>query len=388
MGDNQIGAYAARAIKILAIIAGAPLALVGAMAAAGLFIDNFWAQLGIAVVVLIGVPALIADRLLPDDLERGRGLASDIFAITWLGAAFAVFGAGISLTRPMLHDEAARLDDADFDHAARAVYWLAGHRAGDELFAQNEAATAETPETDDPGAAASGAPETSGAKPGADAGPTPTPGDIDPDADLTPARLFALWAPSVVTVQTGSGPRAGGGTAFVIDDAGTLVTNHHVIDGQSNVKVKLKDGTWADKVELLLSNKDQDIALLRITPPTTARATRLGDSEEVDVGERVISIGNPLGLEHTLTDGLVSSRRKIDGKKMIQMSAPVSPGNSGGPLFNLRGQVIGVTTAQIGAFGAQNLNLAVPINTVKELLADSYPDAVVIGGGGPTTGTW
>jgi S1-C subfamily serine protease len=101
----------------------------------------------------------------------------------------------------------------------------------------------------------------------------------------------------------------------------------------------------------------------------------LGDSDAVVVGERAISIGNPLGLEHTLTDGLISSRRIYEGKQWIQMSVPVSPGNSGGPLFNMRGEVVGVTTAQIGGgfARAQNLNLAVPVNALKKLIRSEYP---------------
>ena len=98
------------------------------------------------------------------------------------------------------------------------------------------------------------------------------------------------------------------------------------------------------------------------------------------MGERAISIGNPLGLEHTLTTGEVSARRKFQGRAWIQMSTPISPGNSGGPVFNTRGQVIGVTTASIGAGGhAQNLNLAVPINVLKAMIKPEYPDKHELG---------
>ena len=117
----------------------------------------------------------------------------------------------------------------------------------------------------------------------------------------------------------------------------------------------------------------------------------LGDSDKVVVGERAISIGNPLGLEHTLTDGLVSSRRMYEGRAWIQMSVPVSPGNSGGPLFDMHGEVIGITTAQLGggAFGrAQNLNLAVPVNELKKMIKPEYPGRRKVGEPGGNAGRW
>jgi S1-C subfamily serine protease len=157
-----------------------------------------------------------------------------------------------------------------------------------------------------------------------------------------------------------------------------------VIASSKQVRIKFQNGALFDEVELLVDNAAADLALLRIDlkKPSDAGPTveapppvTLGDSDAVVVGERAVSIGNPLGLEHTLTDGLISSRRIYEGRAWIQMSVPVSPGNSGGPLFNMRGEVIGVTTAQIGAgFGrAQNLNLAVPVNDLKKLIQAEYP---------------
>jgi S1-C subfamily serine protease len=182
----------------------------------------------------------------------------------------------------------------------------------------------------------------------------------------------------------------GGGTGFLIGSDGTVVTNHHVIDSVDDVRVKLMDGSWAEEVELLTQDADADIAILRISPAPAVDPVALGDSDKVEVGERAISIGNPLGLEHTLTDGLISARRTLRGRRMIQMSTPISPGNSGGPLFNLRGEVIGVSTATMsGGFGGgQNLNLAMPVNTVKEMLKDDYPARKRVGGGNPGAGRW
>jgi S1-C subfamily serine protease len=205
--------------------------------------------------------------------------------------------------------------------------------------------------------------------------------------DLTPAELFKRLAPAVVTIVMldEAGREISGGTGFVIDTAGTTVTNHHVIDEGQKVHVKFMEGAVYEDVTMLADDPANDLALMRLTlskpksgKPPTFEALKLGNSDAVVVGERAISIGNPLGLDHTLTDGLVSARRMIEGRPWIQMSVPVSPGNSGGPLFNMRGEVIGVTTAQIGMglMGrGQNLNIAVPAKTVAQHVQSSYPDA-------------
>ncbi|MEM6994815.1 MAG: trypsin-like peptidase domain-containing protein [Myxococcota bacterium] len=130
------------------------------------------------------------------------------------------------------------------------------------------------------------------------------------------------------------------------------------------------------KRELLESNPEDDLALIRIKTDAPAKPVTLGSSQAVTVGEPVIVIGNPIGLEHTLTDGLVSSRRLWEGKKYIQMSAPVSPGNSGGPVFNTYGEVVGVTVAKLHG---ENLNLAVPIDKLKPMIKDEYPSAKDLG---------
>jgi serine protease Do len=116
-----------------------------------------------------------------------------------------------------------------------------------------------------------------------------------------------------------------------------------------------------------------DLALLRVRAPLPPHSVVLGDSDAIVVGERVVALGNPFGLEHTLTDGLVSARRVLDGRKWVQISAPISRGNSGGPLFNARGEVVAVNTATFNPMlGAQNLNLAVPINDLKPLIERAH----------------
>jgi serine protease Do len=199
-----------------------------------------------------------------------------------------------------------------------------------------------------------------------------------------------------IAMLDGNDQEVGSGTGFVIDRAGTTVTNHHVIAAGPKVSVKFIDGATYEDITMLADDPANDLALLRVTlakpkagKPPVFEPLKLGDSDAVVVGERAISIGNPLGLDHTLTDGLVSARRMYEGKAWIQMSVPVSPGNSGGPLFNMRGEVIGVTTAQIGGVlgRAQNLNIAVPVKVLAAHVQSNYPGARPFGQG-PASSHW
>ncbi|HEY8376359.1 MAG TPA: trypsin-like peptidase domain-containing protein [Nannocystis sp.] len=189
---------------------------------------------------------------------------------------------------------------------------------------------------------------------------------------MTPAELFSAYAPAVVTIRTQSLLGSSAGTGFIVDGSGLIATNHHVIDGGNKLTVKRFDGSETDKVEIVDQDPERDLALLKIEAEDTLPVVTLGDSDGVTVGEAVIVIGNPLGLEHTLTDGLVSSRRLLRDKRFIQMSAPVSPGNSGGPVFNRRGEVIGVTVAKLAMGFGENLNLAIPVNDLKTLIARDH----------------
>ena len=230
---------------------------------------------------------------------------------------------------------------------------------------------------------------TSSATATVDAGPSHT--KPEKPVDKTPADLFREVSPSVVSI-TARGPAGeGGGTGFVIDKEGTIATNHHVIENATRVRIKFAGGATFDDVELLVDDSGADLALLRIDLSAPFDGGRLdvkplplANSDEVVVGERAIVIGNPLGLESTLTDGLVSPRRIYENRAWIQFSAPIGSGNSGGPVFNMRGEVIGVATASLsgrehGAAVAQNLNLAVPINELKKLVRTEYPSRRKLG---------
>ena len=163
------------------------------------------------------------------------------------------------------------------------------------------------------------------------------------------------------------------GSGFVVRTDGVVLTNYHVIEGAQAVTVKLPDGREFRAQGLLGSDPELDVAVLKIEAnglPTIP----LGDSDQVKVGQRVITIGNPLGvLEYTVSDGIISAIRLDDDpaaklKKYLQITAPVSQGNSGGPLLNLSGQVIGIVFANIEQ--GQNLNFAIPINAVKPFIKD------------------
>jgi serine protease Do len=363
-------------LKGLALIGGAFVTVVCLMSVVGMWTDNGWARAGGAIAVALGAPLLAIDLILAKIRpEKQNGVTTDLLAVTYLGFAVVFVGAAHAYSQPLLADEAHRLDDAGMTNMARTAYLLAGSKRAEAAPAPSVATPTPTPKEP--------------AKPSTDTkAPELRAGD---GKERTPAQIFSEFAPSVVTILVKGHMGEGGGTGFVIDGAGTVATNFHVIDHASEIKVKLMDGTIADDVEVLAENQPDDLALLRIKTAKTPGPLVLGDSEKVTVGERAVSIGNPLGLEHTLTDGLISARRVIEGRKMIQMSTPVSPGNSGGPLFNSRGEVIGVSAAIFhgGSPLAQNLNLAVPIDDLRAMIRTDYPGRHKVGDGfGVNAGRW
>ena len=170
-------------------------------------------------------------------------------------------------------------------------------------------------------------------------------------------------------------PRQGQGSGFVIDNRGFIMTNNHVVANAQNMTVTMADGK---KIQATLVGRDpsSDLAVIRISPREVNAVARLGDSDSVRPGQKAIAIGNPFGLTHTLTTGIVSAlRRSIrteDGNQMddlIQTDAAINPGNSGGPLLNSNGEVIGVNTAIFSLSGGyQGIGFAIPINLAKEVV--------------------
>ncbi|MEA2604005.1 MAG: serine protease Do [Acidobacteriota bacterium] len=161
-----------------------------------------------------------------------------------------------------------------------------------------------------------------------------------------------------------------GGSGFVISPDGLIVTNNHVIEGATSVKVHLGDRDYP--AEIKGADKSTDIALLKIDAGHPLRYLDLGDSDTVRVGDWVMVIGNPLNLDKTVTTGVVSAKGRSIGisdasfENFIQTDAAINFGNSGGPLINMQGQVVAIATAI--NFGAENIGFAVPVNTLKEVL--------------------
>jgi serine protease Do len=164
-------------------------------------------------------------------------------------------------------------------------------------------------------------------------------------------------------------PRRGAGTGFVIDRAGFILTNHHVVEGADRVVVRLTDGRQL-RAERVGSDPDTDIALIKVNAPQPLPVAPLGDSDTLRVGEWVLAIGNPLAYEHTVTVGVVSfiGRKLFDRSldRYIQTDAAINFGNSGGPLINAGGEVIGINSAISSR--AANIGFAVPINQAKDIL--------------------
>jgi serine protease Do len=165
------------------------------------------------------------------------------------------------------------------------------------------------------------------------------------------------------------GPRRGAGTGFLIDGAGHILTNHHVIEGADRIMVRLTDGRNL-RAERVGSDPDTDIALIKVSSQRPLPFAPLGNSDALRVGEWVVAIGNPLAYEHTVTVGVVSfiGRKLFDSSldRYIQTDAAINFGNSGGPLINARGEVIGINSAISSR--AANIGFAVPINQASAIL--------------------
>lgn len=199
-----------------------------------------------------------------------------------------------------------------------------------------------------------------------------------PPAPMSPVELFAARADSVVIVR-GQGPVAPGllaglgvptdlwaeqlGSGFVVSSDGLIVTNWHVVRDMKRARVELRDGRTLSPVVVVAKLPEHDLALLRVAA-TDLRPLALAD-REVAVGETAYAIGSPLGMEHSLTQGILSARREMEGSHVLQMQTPIAPGSSGGPLLDDRGQVIGVNTAVYGA----GLGIAIEARHVRALLA-------------------
>ncbi len=152
------------------------------------------------------------------------------------------------------------------------------------------------------------------------------------------------------------------GSGFVVDHEGVIVTNYHVVQSAKQIEVQFKNGETYPVTGVIYENPKQDVCLLKINARDLP-VIPLGDSSAVKIGEALYCIGNPLGLEYSFSDGILSGMRDYEGFKWLQFTAPVSPGNSGGPLLNSKGEAIGIVTFLIEK--GQNLNFALAINQIK-----------------------
>ncbi len=200
-------------------------------------------------------------------------------------------------------------------------------------------------------------------------GSSPLPDFVAPGS-LAP--LVKAVRPGVVNVATtNQGTSRSLGSGFLINADGLVVTNNHVVERAQSIRVRLADGRELD-ASVVGRDASTDLALLRLTGEGAGALPTvfLGDSDKLEVGDWVVAIGNPFGLDTSVTHGLISARERVIGvgpfDEFIQTNALINPGNSGGPLFNMRGEVVGVTTAVVSQ--GQGIGFAVPINLVKDLL--------------------
>jgi S1-C subfamily serine protease len=180
-------------------------------------------------------------------------------------------------------------------------------------------------------------------------------------------------------------PSDSSGSGFILDSQGHILTNHHVVQGAQRLEVSLSDGSkWVAK--LVGADPVTDLAVVQIKAPSDALTVLpLGDSSALQVGQKVPAIGNPFGLEHSLSAGIISSMRKFvktgatEIEDVIQTDAAINPGNSGGPLLDSEGRVIGINTAIFSTSGGNiGIGFAIPVNTAKRVVADILTRGYVI----------
>ncbi len=208
---------------------------------------------------------------------------------------------------------------------------------------------------------------------------------------LTVGEIYRRDSKGVAFIQARSSGGAATGSGFVIDDDGHVLTNAHVVEGADEIQVTIGDEENARDAELVGMDPSSDVALLEVNENDDLQPLELGDSSQVEVGDPVVAIGNPFGLDRTVTSGIVSAKqRQIQAPNgfsisdVIQTDAAVNPGNSGGPLLDSSGRVIGINS-QIAtdSGGNDGVAFAVPIETAKEvsdqLLADGSVERAYLG---------
>ncbi|MCC7463242.1 MAG: trypsin-like peptidase domain-containing protein [Gammaproteobacteria bacterium] len=185
---------------------------------------------------------------------------------------------------------------------------------------------------------------------------------------LTPQQIAQQAKRTTVQIRTldAAGRVTGAGSGFFISRDGLLVSNLHVVEDAVSLEIERDSGEIFDNVYYVTSDVRRDTVILKV-PVSNVEALPLGSDETAEIGSRIYVMGNPLGQTATFSDGLVSAKRMVEGVELVQITAPISPGSSGGPAMNERGEVIGIATMFLE--GGQNLNFLVPIHHVPPLVA-------------------
>ncbi len=184
-------------------------------------------------------------------------------------------------------------------------------------------------------------------------------------------QVYEAVSPSIVSIDADINEGISSGTGCIVDQSGLILTSSHVVEGFKNIKITLFDGTTYDGEMVANNIGKSDFALIKIKSAESLRKISMGNSENVRVGQKVLAIGNPFGFNRTLTTGIVS---RVDKKRnKIQTDAAINPGSSGGPLLNMRGEVIGINQSIYNPDNNKSnigIGFAVPVNVAKKFIED------------------
>ena len=174
-------------------------------------------------------------------------------------------------------------------------------------------------------------------------------------------------------IETESNLRQALGSGFIIDEQGYIITNYHVIENASSINVVLFDNTEVE-AEIIGGDEKTDLALIKIEPPFELKKVVFGNSDDLRIGDWVLSIGNPFGLGGSVSAGIVSAKSRDIAAgpydNFIQTDASINQGSSGGPMFNMNGEVIGINTLKISSTGVEGLGFAIPVDEAKPIFDD------------------
>lgn len=375
-------------LKVMAIAGGLGGTIVCLMALVGLLYSNLWGQLVPALLVGVGVPLVVVERLSHDRKGRLRtGLASDVLALVWLGFTLIFVVLAFPVTRSVLAREAQVFAEAGAVRTARVVAFMA--RSQVDLISEEVDVDVSDAGVDDGGGT-----EAEGGAGELDAGfvdaaidgdgeiePPPVPTEELPR--LAPAALLRRIAPSLVTISVRRSDRTTrSGTGFVIDRHGLVVTAAWVMDDASAAAVRLPDGSWCREVALVARDLEMGLALLSIETEVELVAVRLGEAEETVPGDGAYVVANPLGLTPLLQEGEVRAFVLWLDRHWLVVSIPATAATFGGPVVSERGEVLGVqipapASAQ-GSGEGSAFGLAVPSSALAALRGAALEDPDVL----------